>query len=582
MMMLNMPRFRTAVLCLILPFVSVPLALGEEPASRNVRDLMGARRGEERKVVGLLTSKCAFCHGTAASKTEPDLPSDIGGRSNDGWILGDELVTWNDHDCHHQAFASLLNDQSKQMAKQLGIVDPQGNSLAHRDRRCLSCHSSMPVEQMALQGELVQEETSNNPLYTIGVSCEACHGPAGKRADGLEGWGSAHAKSFEQDDPKQWRTLSPQSKFDEFGYWDVHSPRSQARICLSCHVGNVEQQKIITHEMYAAGHPPLPSFELSQFVEQMGRHWQRLDEKNKVVRDDFLKRRQRLQPEGAAGEFDPSDLAVTKATMIAALVSLEESMQLTADLIDPSPASNQWPELANYACFACHHELQRDGWRKTRRLTTHPGRPTLHEWPFALSRAVTDTLDRERKDFSFDAEIRGVMTALNSRPFGSTEELKTAATTLARTAEARSRELNSLTIDRTRARDFLSNIASVGAAENVDYDSARQFVWAYERTNSQLAKTDRIDGTKRSPRPTAPTEWIGGGHDPGVLALNLWLPDNRLSIAPVHLGVGTKKSQFAVDLGKILKQSAAYDPEPVRDAFRKLRPLPSTDAAAPK
>ena len=257
-------------------------------------------------------------------------------------------------------------------------------------------------------------------------------------------------------------------------------------------------------------------------------------------------------------------------------------MQLTADVIDPSPASNQWPELANYACFACHHELQRDGWRKTRRLTTHPGRPTLHEWPFALSRAVTDTLDRERKDFSFDAEIRGVMTALNSRPFGSTEELKTAATTLARTAEARSRELNSLTINRARARDFLSNIASVGSAEYVDYDSARQFVWAYERTNAKLAKTDRSDGTKRSPRPTAPTEWIGGGPDPGVLALNLWLPDNRLSIAPVHLGVGTKKSQFAVDLGKILKQSAAYDPEPVRDAFRKLRPLPSTDAAAPK
>ncbi len=580
--MSDMSRSSIAWLCLVLASVSGATAFGDEPPSRNVRDLMGARRGEERKVVGLLTSKCAFCHGAATSKTEPDLPSDIGGRSNDGWILGDELVTWNDHDCHHQAFASLLNDQSKQIAKQLGIVDPQGNSLVHRDRRCLSCHSSLPVDQMTLKGELVQEETSNNPLYTIGVSCEACHGPAGKRADGFEGWGTAHAKSFEQDDPKLWRTLSPQSKFDEFGYWDVHSPRSQARICLSCHVGNVEQQKVITHEMYAAGHPPLPSFELSQFVEQMGRHWQRLDEKNKVVRDDYLKRRQRLQPDAAAGEFDPSDLAVTKATMIAALVSLEESMQLTADLIDHSPAANQWPELANYTCFACHHELQRDGWRRTRRLTTHTGRPTLHEWPFALSRAVTDTLERERKEFSFDAEIRGVMTALDSRPFGSAVELKATATALARAAEARSRELNALTINRTHARDFLSSIASVGSAEYVDYDSARQLVWAYERTRSQLATADRVEGIQRQPKPTTPTEWIGGGHDASVLPLNLWLPDNRLSIAPVHLGVGTKKTQFAVDLGKVLKQSAAYDPEPVRDAFRKLRPLPSTDATAPK
>ncbi|MEK6259094.1 MAG: multiheme c-type cytochrome [Planctomycetota bacterium] len=513
------------------------------------------------------------------------MPSDIGGRSNDGWILGDELVTWNDHDCHHQAFASLLNDQSRQIAKNLGILDPQGKSLAHRDRRCLSCHSSMPVDQMTLKGELVQEETSNNPLYTIGVSCEACHGPAGKRADGLEGWGSAHAKPFEQDDPKLWRTLSPQSKFEEFGYWDVHSPRSQSRICLSCHVGNVEQQKIITHEMYAAGHPPLPSFELSQFVQQMGRHWQRLDEKNKKVRDDFLDRRKRLQPAGGAGEFDPSDLAVTKTTMIAALVSLEESMQLTADLIDHSSAATQWPELANYACFACHHELQRDGWRRMRRLTTHPGRPTLHEWPFALSRAVTDTLERERNDFPFDAEIRGVMTALNSRPFGNGVELKAAATALARAAEVRSRELNSLAIHREQARDFLASIANVGSAELLDYDSARQLVWAYERTKSQLETPDRVEGIKYRLLPAAPKEWLGGNQDPAVLGLNLWLPDpaNRIPMdKPVQLGVGTKKTQFAIDIGRVLKQSAAYDPEPVRDAFRKLRPLPSTDASAPK
>lgn len=253
-------------------------------------------------------------------------------------------------------------------------------------------------------------------------------------------------------------------------------------------------------------------------------------------------------------------------------------MQLTADLIDHSPAATQWPELANYACFACHHELQRDGWRRMRRLTTNPGRPTLHEWPFALSRVVTDTLGRERKDFPFDAEIQGVMTALNSRPYGSTVELKAATTALARAAEARSRELDSLTINRVRASDFLSSIAAVGAAEFLDYDSARQLVWAYERTHAQLATTDRVEGSKRSPRPTAPKEWIGGSHDAGVLALNLWLPDNRRAMkTPVQLGVGTKKIQFEVDLGKILKQSAGYDPEPVRDAFQKLRHLPPTD-----
>ena len=108
---------------------------------------------------------------------------------------------------------------SQQIAKLLGVVDSEGNSIVHRDRRCLSCHSSMPVDQMALKGDLVQEETQRNPRYTIGVSCEACHGPAGKRADGAEGWGAAHSKPHDQDDPSTtWRALSPQTKFDEFGY----------------------------------------------------------------------------------------------------------------------------------------------------------------------------------------------------------------------------------------------------------------------------------------------------------------------------------------------------------------------------
>ncbi len=30
----------------------------------------------------------------------------------------------------------------------------------------------------------------------------------------------------------------------------------------------------MTHEMYAAGHPPLPSVELQTFCEEMPQHWQ--------------------------------------------------------------------------------------------------------------------------------------------------------------------------------------------------------------------------------------------------------------------------------------------------------------------
>ena len=32
-------------------------------------------------------------------------------------------------------------------------------------------------------------------------------------------------------------------------------------MCLSCHLGNAREGRVVTHEMYAAGHPPLPGFE---------------------------------------------------------------------------------------------------------------------------------------------------------------------------------------------------------------------------------------------------------------------------------------------------------------------------------
>ena len=71
---------------------------------------------------------------------------------------------------------------------------------------------------------------------------------------------------------------------------DVRNPVRRAEQCFSCHIGNVEEGKLVTHAMYAAGHPPLPSIEIESFAKQMPRHWRYLDEKvadsQKLVGDD--------------------------------------------------------------------------------------------------------------------------------------------------------------------------------------------------------------------------------------------------------------------------------------------------------
>ena len=62
---------------------------------------------------------------------------------------------------------------------------------------------------------------------------------------------------------------------------DLWDPIVRVRTCVSCHVGNVEQGKVLTHAMYAAGHPPLPGIEASTFAAAMPNHWKPLSQKRK-------------------------------------------------------------------------------------------------------------------------------------------------------------------------------------------------------------------------------------------------------------------------------------------------------------
>ncbi len=575
-------KTRLEFVCLVIAIFYGQIVSGDDGVSRDTTDRFG-RPDKSRIVVGFNNSNCSICHSKGTSDSSVKLPPNVRGRGNDGWILGDEISTWYEHDFHHQAFSVLLNEQSQQIAKRLGIVDKNTKeSLVHRDRRCLSCHSSMPVDQMAVDAvvdanRVVDKEnkenqdynTKDDPLYNIGVSCEACHGPAG----GSNGWEKRH---YDAD----WRTMNPKIKFEEFGYWDIHSPRTQTRICLSCHLGNVEQKKVITHEMYAAGHPPLPSFELSQFVHQMPRHWRRIEEKPKSLTKNVIEKLRQYNQDCDFALIGDNELAATKLTVISTLVTLEESMRLTAGLIADPDASSQWPELANYSCFACHHELKREGWRKRSRLSKFPGRPTLHEWPFSLSRVVAQEVLSANSYSLFENNINNVINAMTARPYGDSTELKKSAAALAKSLEIETKQLNCKTIDPEFGIRFLTKIATAGSNETTDYDSARQFVWAYERTlnalNNPVNLNEIVAPREKLPNPD---RWVGGHPilDEFEQDLVLWLRANRTDTLSVSLGTKEQtfeQSQRTTNVSETLKKIGDYDSQKTSERFQRLLKTP--------
>jgi hypothetical protein len=84
-------------------------------------------------------TKCKMCHNTKAK--------------------GQIWDTWSKTK-HATAYATLANEESKKIAKEMKIEDPQ------KDGKCLKCH-------VAGYGQ----PTTDKYSVEEGVGCEACHGP---------------------------------------------------------------------------------------------------------------------------------------------------------------------------------------------------------------------------------------------------------------------------------------------------------------------------------------------------------------------------------------------------------------------
>jgi hypothetical protein len=59
---------------------------------------------------------------------------------------------------------------------------------------------------------------------------------------------------------------------------DLRNPGKRAEWCMSCHVGNAAEGKVVTHAMYAATHPVLRGFDLASFSKNLPQHWWNLKE----------------------------------------------------------------------------------------------------------------------------------------------------------------------------------------------------------------------------------------------------------------------------------------------------------------
>jgi hypothetical protein len=437
---------------------------------------------------------CVKCHIHTA--TPQDFVSDIPGSK------------WSTEDKHRRSF-ELLKDNKALVTQILGFdwdevfqqgklsAKPEDREKVERVKECLRCHATWPKNDPAWPAD------RNEPPVALenGVSCQACHGPG-------EVWSRPHRDPW-------WRLCTPSAK-KRLGMRDVRHPVVRSLLCASCHVGNFEEGKFVTHAMYAAGHPPLPSFEFSTFASQMPVHWRSLREKGQFAgRDatpegfDFGEERRTnlgLGPNDIKGSYreanfpnvkhDPFvNLESTEGMLVSGLVVMRDYLKLLQTGFDESRATNT-PEFALFDCAACHHELrsQPSPGRQIVRAGL-PGRPPLQAWPTTLARAglAESTADQQQQSAllkTFDDMWAKVERAATQKPFGDSAAIHKASEDLVTWLQPRIVAISREPFDQARAERTWTFLTDTQQNAVYDYHAARQTAWALNAIAKDAAKNE--------------------------------------------------------------------------------------------
>ena len=349
---------------------------------------------------------------------------------------------------------------------------------------------------------------------------------------------------------ENWRLLSPDQKAAA-GMRHLVGTSSQADLCFDCHVGNRSKNMFVTHEMYAAGHPPIPSIELETFCDQMPQHWQSPKQLYESMsgfagRDDYFQ----INYPGVVGRANAGQTFWnTRKMLVGALTARKKAL----DLVIESANTHQWADYSLYDCAACHHELDSISARQLRGFPGAPGRPRQHEWPRTLLQIAyifygKDTLATTRQlESQLEFEF-------GEQPFGDPERVRPAAEALRDQITAALAEVERKPVTANIARSVLIGLARTPEQELLTYDAGRQVVWAIRTIVKELV----LSGSRPPQRVIEIAGQLGNPETAGIASA---------------LPAGRQQFIYSEELEADLNRRAAYTPARLTALLREMNEL---------
>jgi len=422
------------------------------------------------------------------------------------------------------------NVLSRRICEKLGydVTTPDGYATFRNN--CLTCHGGY-------SGDNDNQDFAKDGGAQPGISCNFCHQIEANKEwipqHGIPGAGTS------------WRNLAPTAK-TAAGMRDLVNVATQATNCYDCHIGNRDKNMFVTHVMYAAGHPPLPSIELQTFCSSMPQHWQSelvvnasLENVSAAARDDYFQQNfPALFATATPATLTPgATLWNTRKMIVGALAARLHGVSLLADSATPE----RWADYSLYDCAACHHELREPSSRQARGYAGAPGRPRQFEWPEALLTVALDVSGPDMKSSVTAVEAK-LTAAFSQTPFGEPAAVASIATELQAMLETAVGLAQGKPFSAQTGREVIRRLATTPKEKLLVYDSGRQVVWAIQAIAAELEAVGE-------PLPAEFTAKIAALGDPAVTGIEATLPAGRqVFIYPENLNADlARKANYSPD-----------------------------------
>jgi hypothetical protein len=442
------------------------------------------------------------------------LPEDRANGTTD-FIKLTESQTWHDLDLHSLAHAHIRPSETGgpggkpnlawEMQQVLAPHRPEGYRV-DRAAECLTCHATDLTAHRNPHVPLAEKKFDDFD-WKSGVTCEACHGKA-------DDWIGPH---FSAD----WRKVSPEDKAKR-GLVDLRDPYTRAATCAACHVGSKAEGRFVTHEMYAAGHPPLPPFELVTYAADAPRHYYTHRENKALAAMD-------ADTAWKNFHYRKDECAEARSLAVGTVAGFEATMQLLADDAAATAKTGELLDFAHFDCYACHHDLKVPSWRQQRGYRGTPGRPTMKPWATETLQAVLQHAQgasgiNTEKVTKTAADVRAGLVALNkaydAKPFGQTDEIAKLAGGLVGPCRGLRDELAPLVYDPAQTEALYRLLADrLRKADGkpgpdglyLDHDTAQQTVWGLRALREELVASKK-QGFAADPKAEAELDKITALH----------------------------------------------------------------------